>query len=370
MAFATNPIGANSYCITTTQGTTTEIVLQEIIRIIQTDAALEPPRHGWEFINVEYDKPFTATRLNYRFRSVAWFRSLCENGSYKYAVICTIDDARMCMMKATAYSEDMSTVVPLLPHPVVTRGASPSRGMWNRNAGWIYNEMTIDTRDRFDFLLFIHPRWLAFTTVPYSTKERTNYGTYEHCSYSAFGFFGLFETYSCYPHINSVFIHGPMAINGEINTSNDSLLRMWQPNGVVIDNPVKYTSGMSGIKLINSGELPSNNGSDYGGLSYCSSSLPTNGVSMLDMYDSNSGNGATLTNMKKVGSVHGLKSIKYNSLQRAFSKIWVNANDNGMLDKDESEKLHLVIPCYLEGAGMSGEEQTNRLRYATVLLPA
>lgn len=369
MALMSHAVGPNSYCINTTQGTTTDMILQEIIRIVALKDRAGDPLHGWELVRVDYDKPFVSIRMNVVFQQVAWFRSPYTSGGYKYAAICVISDSRMTIMMANSVTEDLSSLITIESHSIAT-----SRGSYTYAMGTISHDITIETNDRLDFMLFISPRWLAFTCVAYSSKEQTNSGRSSYGSYTAFGVIGVFELYGNLPSRKMALVNTAMAIEGEPNTTYnyESIFRVYFPNGIAVDKPGRYPSGVSGVKVCNAGELTSSNSATYGGLSRCSSNLSANMVSMLDLYDSSpsantNSTSAAFTDMRKLGSLHGLKSIARNANQKPFSKLYVRSDEDGKLKGDGPERLHLVIPCYVEGVG--GEE-SYRTRYATVLLPA
>lgn len=360
MAFATNKVGPSSYCITTTQGTSSDVIVQEIIRIAGLKNGNDGLIHGWELVAVEYNKRFVRTRVDVTFKTVAWFKSRCESGDYKYALICNSSDSSITILGANIYSEDMSSVIGMSPSLANTHYS------WIYELGWINHEIPLATNDRYDFLLFINPKWMAFTTVPYSTKEATNWGSSTY-SYQAFGLVGVFELYSTMPSMNFALVNTAMALDSEY-WGNGATVQQYQPNGIAVHPNGTYREGMSGIKVANAGEIPNSNGSRYGGLRYCSERLSLGQVSMLDLFDSLNGTGSVYTQMKKIGSLHGLKVTRNLSEYRIFDKMKLRTDDKGMLNLSSEPQTHLIIPCYLTSNAPTYNNGANR--YSTLLLPA
>ena len=354
MSISTRQIGDNSYSIDAKQDTSVQIILQEIIRIVSLLNTDDQPLHGWELVSIQYNKRLVRINVDLTFDTIAWFRSTCESGSFKYAAIGVVEPGIITMMAANNFSDDLSSLITLSPHHVT--------GISNGyiSVGITDHTMRIPYEDRYSFFLYINPKWLAFTVLSYSSTTVTNSWT-GILNFEAVGLIGIFETYSCVPGIDFALINSIMTLDGNQYT--------WHhpgyptvANGIAIRQQGKYEYGASGIKVCNAGELPTANYGLYGGLHYCSSSLGVNDCTMLDLYDTN--DEAVYNTMKKVGSLYGLKAIKYSQNLTTMSKAKVQCDDTGRINISQGYRPHWVVLSTLESNAVSANRQS------ALLIPA
>lgn len=332
----TNKLGNNSYVITCTQGTKPVEIIEAIKEVVELrDTLLEegdlgyydaPFLHGWEYVGQRTNHVMSG---GYTAATAMLFRSMCDDGAYKYLILGA--NATQIFANIGYGFNEATNWVTLQQY---TGSGTHSFNKVARVTAYSHIEIP---NDRTDFFLFIHPKWMAWLNIPYSSSAANHYSG----GHIIFGLTGIFEKLNPIDlRSNSVMIN-----TGQLLCTPTS--HQYDGNGAigVVDERVFFNvaSNRPGMFIRTLGE--------YGDISIMSSNsawgnFETNGKRTAKMLTLHRAEGLVSNPRASVsrqeGIVHGLKLIGNSNRDMGAIHI-ATSSENFILDVNGIPTKHYAV---------------------------
>lgn len=293
MAVLKTRLGANSFCLTATQGTNAHEISSLILQIL--DEAKSEGEFNWELVaNVgETFIPSNSTT----YERVITLRSMTLFGVYKFMHLCVQLHSIEVLSGpdenlANAYSIGFN-------RPIHSSGT----GTW-KIIGYVRNIIQIPYGDRFDFIIFAHDQWLAFTLSPYSKQNQiysSSYSFNNELRWSRItvqGIVGVFELFETVDSKVSALINTGLGVSSDGYTSNS--------NGSAVDSFLPN----SGTSVVPNAQHESSDAVFSQAYHHIGRYWSNDKVSMIELTTTKSREPTRqIKDNIKIGSVHGLKVL-------------------------------------------------------------
>lgn len=352
----TTALGPNSYAISCTQNTSGRELIQSILEICNLKNPDGSPKHGWEVMGYREDVSLTTNLGTASPRDLLALRSKCVDGRYKYAIfVHQLATNTITVISANTWDDDANWFTNAYSLNSMYRICQVTYGStYEFPLGFIYHNQTIPITDRYDFFLFIHPRWIAGTVVPYSSEpiSNRNFVAPENYGVSNFGLIGVFETFdSMNPNVTHALVNTSLAL-----TNKRTRVSYWDNHlgGAAVDTTIAGLNNNSCIDLVVKGETnnastlysPDRGLADQGLTNQMENGKPK--VTMLDMVRATSltSLGAKVQGtVARIASIHGLKHTLASTRLMGWTSVKCD-DENLMLDQSGSAKKHYVLPAW------------------------